>query len=220
MEKEYKKGVFIEECKNRFICKVNIDGIEEECYVSSSCKLSNFINLKGKEVLLKLNKGKNLRTKYTLHALLEDEITLLNLNFVNDIVNDCLFFDKSKWKREYKFSKKLKTDYFSEKEKKIIEVKAIISDNDSVIFPSVYSERTIRQLDEYNKLLKNGYSVEYDIILMSKRIRRIIINKEEKDLKRVLSRCIKNGLKIKVYDLIWNDNYCIKVYENTKVILE
>ena len=56
---EYKVGVFLEECKNRFLCKVLIDEKIEECYLSCSCKLSHFVNLKNRKVLLEKNKGKN-----------------------------------------------------------------------------------------------------------------------------------------------------------------
>ena len=46
------KGIFISEKKNRFLCEVQVEGINIECYISSSCKLSNFIDTSGKEVLL------------------------------------------------------------------------------------------------------------------------------------------------------------------------
>ena len=64
----YIDGIFIRELKNRFLCEVKIDGKVEECYVPSSCHLSNFLHLKGKRVLLVPTQGKNPRTRYALYA--------------------------------------------------------------------------------------------------------------------------------------------------------
>ena len=64
----YISGVFVKELKNRFLCEVKIDGKVEECYVPSSCHLSNFLQLKGKRVVLIPTQGKNPRTKYALYA--------------------------------------------------------------------------------------------------------------------------------------------------------
>ena len=62
-------GKFLKELKNRFLCEVEIDGNVEECYVPSSCHLSNFLQLKGKRVLLVPTQGKSPRTKYALYAV-------------------------------------------------------------------------------------------------------------------------------------------------------
>ena len=76
-------GKFIKECKNRFLCLVEINGNIEECYVSSSSKLENYIDLTGCKVLLKKNVGKMLRTDYSLHAAYYKRAwVLLNLNYI------------------------------------------------------------------------------------------------------------------------------------------
>ena len=46
-------GTFKEETKNRFLCQVTIDSKDVECYIPSSCRLGNFIDMKGRTVLLK-----------------------------------------------------------------------------------------------------------------------------------------------------------------------
>lgn len=51
-EPEVKYGIFKTEIKNRFLCTVNVDGIDTLCYIPSSCRLSNFINMNGRGVLL------------------------------------------------------------------------------------------------------------------------------------------------------------------------
>ena len=45
-------GKFKEEIKNRFLCTVNINGANTICYIPSSCRLSNFINLTDRMVML------------------------------------------------------------------------------------------------------------------------------------------------------------------------
>lgn len=42
-------GQFVRELKNGFLCEVVIDGKVEVCYIASSCHLSNFLQLEGKE---------------------------------------------------------------------------------------------------------------------------------------------------------------------------
>ena len=60
---DYVKGVFKCEIKNRFLCQVNVAGEDLVCYIASSCRLSNFLDLTNRNVLLKLVKGKNAKTK-------------------------------------------------------------------------------------------------------------------------------------------------------------
>lgn len=43
-------GTFKEETKNRFLCQVTIDSKDVECYIPSSCRLGNFIDMKGRTV--------------------------------------------------------------------------------------------------------------------------------------------------------------------------
>lgn len=45
-------GNFIREKNMRFLCLVDIANKREECYLSSSSKLKNYINLNKKTVLL------------------------------------------------------------------------------------------------------------------------------------------------------------------------
>lgn len=49
---ERTEGIFNKELKNRFLCEVLVEDEVVECYASSSCRLDNFIDLHGKQVLL------------------------------------------------------------------------------------------------------------------------------------------------------------------------
>ena len=63
-------GQFVRELKNRFLCEVVIDGKVEVCYIPSSCHLSNFLQLEGKEVLLMPTVAKNSRTSFAVVAVI------------------------------------------------------------------------------------------------------------------------------------------------------
>ena len=43
---ELKIGIFETEIKNRFLCSVCVNGETVTCYIPSSCRLSNFIDMK------------------------------------------------------------------------------------------------------------------------------------------------------------------------------
>jgi DNA-binding sugar fermentation-stimulating protein len=80
-------GIFSKELKNRFLCEVLVEDEVVECYVSSSCRLENFIDLRGKQVLLLPTESPNARTKYSLFAVpYKRNHILLNIGMVNRII--------------------------------------------------------------------------------------------------------------------------------------
>lgn len=212
----YKQGIFIEECKHRFLCMVEVEGTEELCYLASSSKLEKFINLKGRKVLLTPNLGKNSRTRYTLHAVItENGLVLVNLNYVNRL----LFHEFSKIENRYfkegkifcekKISNKLKADFYIEGAKKIIiEAKGIISEEETAQLPSMKVDRAILQLKQFELLLKKGFDVHYYVVLMSNKVIKIELDKENKEFYRIFRRCMKKGMCVFVYRTIWSGNVC------------
>ena len=197
-------ATFIKEGYNRFICEVMIENNTIECYVSSSSKLSHFIPLENRKVLIRKNEGKKLRTKYTLQAVWEDQNkSLLNLNYLNNVFEN--YLDSTDWKREYIVNKNLKTDFINIKENKLIEVKGILSEEKTTLFPIVYSERAIKQLKEYNKLLKKGFKVEYALVFLNENSIDFTLNKEEKIFCKAFKSCLKNGMTVNKYQIKWNN---------------
>ena len=84
-------GTFKEESKNRFLCQVTINSKNVECYIPSSCRLGNFIDMKGRTVLLKHNQAKDARTEYAVYAVkIKNEFILLNLSQANRIIEEAL----------------------------------------------------------------------------------------------------------------------------------
>lgn len=84
-------GVFKAEIKNRFLCTVNVDGTDTICYIPSSCRLSNFIDLVNKKVMLRPIKKKDARTKYSVYAVKYRQCyVLLDLSSSNKIIAESL----------------------------------------------------------------------------------------------------------------------------------
>lgn len=104
-EPEVKYGIFKTEIKNRFLCTVNVDGIDTLCYIPSSCRLSNFINMKGRMVLLLPIKKENARTKYSVYAIqYRRGFVPVSLSSVNQVIKTSLIEEFSlSWVAENKF---------------------------------------------------------------------------------------------------------------------
>ena len=205
-------GKFVEECSNRFLCNVLVLGEVIECYVSSSSKLENYIKLKNKTVILVENKGKNLRTKFTLQAArVKGKWVLLNLNLINELYLEMLCNEKKYKSAEIQREKTLqdyKTDFFIKKEKLLIEIKGILSENTKAIYPVVSCGRAYRQLKSIQKLLKKGYLVEYGFVIMNPDINHIELNNNEEKIRDVFKQCIDLGMHVTFYSIKWYAGKC------------
>ena len=182
-------GTFKEETKNRFLCQVTIDSKDVECYIPSSCRLGNFIDMKGRTVLLKHNQSK-------------DEIILLNLSQANRIIEEALHkrrFSFLGLRRQIVREKKIggyKSDLYIEDTKTIIEIKSILSFQKAALFPTVYSERGIKQLAQLSTLLDEGFKVCYLFVSFSHHVREIQINNGIEEYARLLNVCLEKGMTV------------------------
>lgn len=213
---EYLYGIFIEELKNRFLCLVEVGGHEEICYVPSSCHLSNFIELKGKNVLLIPNKTDGLRTKYSLFAVpYKRNYIILNTSMANRVVEYSIrsrrfsFLGKrDSVEREYRYND-YKCDLFIKDTNTIIEIKSIISTQAIAPFPTVFSERGIKQLRHLQRYLQEGLQVVYCIVSLHPYIKRIELD-EKTEFYYELKLCKEYGLILKAYSSrLMNDRLVI-----------
>ena len=160
----YISGVFVKELKNRFFCEVKIDGKVEECYVPSSCHLSNFLQLKGKRVVLIPTQGKNTRTKYALYAApYRKNYIILNTSLSNVAIEKGIhnrrfsyLGKRSNVQKEHSVEG-YKADLYIPQTKTIVEIKSVLSENDEAVFPTVFSERTQNQLKSIQEMLDKGW---------------------------------------------------------------
>ncbi len=203
--KDYINGTFIRELKNRFLCLVQIGNQEEVCYVPSSCHLSNFLDLKGREVILLPNKSRETRTKLSLFAVpYKRNYIVLNTSMANNAIEESLgsrrfsFLGiRSQIEREYKYNG-YKCDFFVRDTNTIVEVKSVISTQDIACFPTVYSERGIRQLQQLQKFLQQGVDAVYCIVSLHPYVKQIELDNQTEWFHE-LRKCMDYGLRLKAY---------------------
>jgi len=198
-------GRFISENKNRFLCTVEIDGAEEVCYIASSCRLDNFIDLRGKNVLLRRNKGTGSSTQYSVLGVKHKRsYILLNTSWTNKAMEMDLhsrrfaFLGKRAEIKKEAVINGYRSDFYIPKTKTVIEVKSVISTSNTAVFPTVFSERTLHQLEAIEALLYDGYKAYFFIVSLNPYVREIKLL-EDTECCKMLKRCAMQGLKINGY---------------------
>lgn len=198
-------ATFIKELKNRFLCEVEIDGEHVVCYVPSSCHLSNFLKLEGKKVLLVPTKAKNSRTRYALFAVpYKRSFIMLNTSIANKAIENSIhsrrFSSLGKRKRVIKehYVDGYKSDLFIEDTNTIIEIKSVLSTEKDAIFPTIFSERSLVQLEKINQLLSDGFKVRYMIVSLNPYVESIHIANNTV-FSNELIKCINRGMIISAY---------------------
>jgi len=206
MMRDYYKAVFGEEGNSRFICTVVKDGQTVECYISSSSKLSKYLPLANCNVLISKNERRDLRTRYTLEAVeCANVLYYVNFNKVNKLYENYLLFDEAedrKIYKEYSVSNIIKTDFYIENHG-CIEIKALLSKTNRVVFPDNSSHRLERQLLKYIELLKRNIHVSFCFIAMSDSINEFELNAKKENIGDYFSKAISLGMKIKAYSVTY-----------------
>ncbi len=208
---ELTEGVFVRELKNRFLCEVKINGEVEECYVPSSCHLSNFLNLKGKRVMLVPTQGKSPRTRYALYAQpYKRNYIILNTSLSNIAIENEIhsrrfsYLGKRKEVLKEHYVDGYKADLYIPESKTIIEIKSVLSSNEEAVFPTVYSERTQNQLKCIQEMLDKGNRVVFIIVSLNPYIKKLTIDKST-NFYVELSKCLEKGMEIRAYTSHLND---------------
>lgn len=210
----YTEGIFIKEGSHRFEGIVNINGINSKCYIASSSKLSNFINLKNKKVLLRKNAKKSSKTKFTLFAIISNNTTiLLDLNYANRLIYNYLvdnkpnFLDYLEIKREHKFNNGYKSDITitQRNETIIIEAKTLLTEKEFAQFPTIMIKRSYTQLLKIKELLIQGNKVYYWLVTLNPNTKTIIQNNKNLDFLELLNSCKKLGLTLMLSNILWDE---------------
>ena len=195
-------GTFISEDKNRFRCTVNIDGTTETCYIASSCRLDNFIDLVGKTVLLKPTNGGKTEIRYAVFAVKHKRsYILLNSLLANSAIENSLHSPKlallgrrTTYKKEFAVDA-YKSDFYFPESQTVIEVKSVITAQKTAFFPTVYSERALKQLKELEGLLEKGFNAHLIIVSLSPYVEEIEISRDT-TFRVALMQCISRGLSV------------------------
>lgn len=202
---EFIEGTFVKELKNRFLCEIEIAGENVVCYVPSSCHLSNFLKLEGKKVYLVRNMSKNTRTQYALFAVpYKRNFIVLNTSMANRAVEQGIrsrrfsYIGKRKKVLKELSIDNYKCDLYLPESDTVIEIKSVISTNTKAKFPTVYSERTLHQLERLNSFLEEQKKVCFMIVSLNPYVTSISLDTETKFYK-ALEKCLNNGLVLRAY---------------------
>lgn len=198
---DYAQGIFKCEMKNRFLCQVNVAGNDILCYIPSSCRLSKYLDITDKNVLLKPVKNKNARTKYSVYAVeYEKNYILLNLSQSNRVIQNLInrryfsFLGKRKNVIREAVIAGYKSDLFVKDSNTIIEIKSILSFDKETMFPSMYSKRALKQLADIAELLDKGYNVCYIFVSLNSNVKSLAIDATKTDYFDLFSKCIEKGM--------------------------
>ncbi len=222
------RGIFLNEIKNRFLCMVRVDGKVVECYVPSSCRLSNFLELRNREVLLTEVASHQARTHYSLFAIkFKKNYIILNTSIPSRILQTALksrrfsFLGTRKRIKREKTVAGYKCDLYIEDTNTVIEIKSIISETEQAIFPTVHSERAIQQLEKIKRLLIEGNNVVYMLVSLNPYVKKIQILQEEPFLTLFRScvemgmACIGLSLRLQNESVAVNSIIDVEILENT-----
>lgn len=197
----YTQGIFKCEIKNRFLCLVDVDGDDVVCYIPSSCRLSNFIDLTNRIVLLLPTKAKNARTQYAVFAVkYRNRYVLLNMTHANRIIEEQInrrffsFLGKRKFVTHEAFVEGYKSDLYIEDSNTVIEIKSILSFDKKAKFPTVYSERAICQFAKMKELLDKGYKVCYIFVSLNPGVKQVEINQDIGEYYNLFTQCVEKGM--------------------------
>ena len=88
-----------------------------------------------------------------------------------------------------------KSDLFIEDTNTIIEVKSVLSFEKTAYFPTIYSERGVKQLFKLSSLLDQGYRICYIFVSLNPYVKTIMLNDTIVEYTNSFRECISKGMK-------------------------
>lgn len=179
MKCDFLNAKLLRENKGRFLCEIEIDEKIEFAHVPNSAKLSKYLDIINKNILVVKNANPKAKTKYQLVAVESDDgqWIVVNLNMLNKIIAEYYEMKGYIVQREKVLSDSYKCDLIiedAEGKKTVCEVKGIIANTDNAIFPMYSGGRTVRQLEYLRKILKNqDVTVKYIFVALDNGIKNI-----------------------------------------------
>ncbi len=211
-ESRFISGTFKRELKNRFLYEVQINNEDVICYVPSSCHLSNFLHLEGKRVLLTPTQTPKALTSYALFAVPHKRnYIVLNTSMANRVVEASIqsrrfsSLGKRSVVRKELLVDGYKADLYLPDSNTIVEIKSVISLEPTAISPTVFSERSIKQLQALRELLKTGHKVFFAIISLNPYVKEIHLD-TKMQLYKELSLCVEDGLLLRALTCKFKNN--------------
>lgn len=174
-------GIFLER-PNRFIAKVEIDGIPETVHVKNTGRCKELL-IPGVKVILEKSDNPLRKTKFDLIAVYKKNFGLINIDSQapNKVVSEWLSRKNYDFiKPEYSFGKS-RIDFYMERgsEKFLLEVKGCTLEiGGKGFFPDAPTERGVKHLRELSAATKNGYKCAVAFVIQMEGIGEVFPNTE------------------------------------------
>lgn len=207
------KGIFLSR-PNRFIAKVEVNGIEETVHVKNTGRCRELLK-EGVTVYLEKSSNPNRKTACDLVAvekLREGKENLL-VNMDSQIPNavafewlkgeNPLFSQNAKIRREVTFGDSRFDLYVEDGERKaFVEVKGVTLEQDGyALFPDAPTERGVKHINELVKAKEAGYEAYILFVIQMKEIHSFSPHKEmHEDFAEALLKAYNKGVKVLAYD--------------------
>lgn len=170
---------------------------EDMQLILSSSKLEDFIHFEGLPHLYsgRIISDATKATKVIKEVIFEESERRGRLLAEARVANIVEYNKKvaEKLSHEYKIGN-YKADLFIHDTNTLIEIKSTLSFSKESTFPTVYSERAVKQLTEISRLLDEGYRACYILVSLNPSVKEITINSEIEDYYKEFMKCIEKGM--------------------------
>lgn len=199
-------GTFIER-PNRFIAKVEIDGMVETCHVKNTGRCKELL-VPGAKVILEISPNRERRTKYDVIAVYKGK-RLINMDsqvpnaVVYESLKDTGIIKGFKSIRREVVYGDSRIDIFAEGTKgTFVEVKGVTLEKDGVVlFPDAPTERGIKHIRELMKAVDDGYDAIIFFLIQMSDVDHFSPNYEtHKEFGEALKEASEHGVKVVAYD--------------------
>ena len=220
------KGKFIER-PNRFIAKVEIDGVTETVHVKNTGRCRELL-VKDSTVYLEKSNNPERKTGYDLIAVLKNGNNIINMdsqipNAVTDewLRKGNLFSKDAIIRREVTHNKSRFDFYIEDGDRKIfLEVKGCTLETDGIArFPDAPTERGVKHINELIDCINLGFEAYILFVIQMKGINHFEPNDcTHKAFGDALRLAQKSGVKILAYDCYVTSDR-IEIDKEVKVLL-
>ena len=208
------KGKFIER-PNRFIAKVEIEGVTETVHVKNTGRCRELL-VKGATVYLEKSDNPLRKTQYDLISVFKNNKNLINMDsqIPNAVTEEWLkkgnIFSKNALIRREVTHNKSRFDFYIEEEKRkiFLEVKGCTLETDGIArFPDAPTQRGVKHINELIDCISEGYEAYILFVIQMKGINHFEPNDTtHKAFGDALRQAEKSGVKILAYDCIVTPN--------------
>lgn len=171
-----------------------------------------FLKPAGEKVILIPTMAKDARTQYAVYAVpYKRSYLILNTSMANRAIEASLrgrrfaYLGKRKNVIKEHYVDGYKSDLFIEDTNTIIEIKSVLSTDTYAKFPTVFSERSLLQLEKLERLMSAGYNVHYIIVSLNPYVKGINLLADTQ-FADALNKCIEHGMTISAFTCRLKDN--------------